>query len=259
MKLRALLLAFVAGAAPTSPAYAEKEPIRVRAGLGPDWSPKFPGADENKLGPLIDVSIAKGDKLFDFEAPDDSFDIEVVSVGRFSAGPVANLQSSRKNSDVGALVGKVSTTIEAGGFAEFDVSDSIRLRGEVRRGLGGHEGVISGLGADYVWRDADKYQVSIGPRLLISNAQYQRAYFGVTPDASTLTGLPTYRPDGGLFSVGATAGLFASISPKFGAFGYARYERLVGDAKRSPIVSAFGSANQYSAGVGLTYTFWIWR
>jgi outer membrane protein len=39
-------------------------------------------------------------------------------------------------------------------------------------------------------------------------------------------------------------------------FGYARYERLVGDADDSPIVrSKFGSRNQLSGGLGVTYTF----
>jgi outer membrane protein len=42
-------------------------------------------------------------------------------------------------------------------------------------------------------------------------------------------------------------------------FGYARYERLVGDAARSPIIRALGSRNQLSGGVGLNYTFTIHR
>jgi outer membrane scaffolding protein for murein synthesis (MipA/OmpV family) len=41
-------------------------------------------------------------------------------------------------------------------------------------------------------------------------------------------------------------------------FGYARYERQVGDAADSPIVlSSFGSRNQISGGIGLNYTFEI--
>jgi outer membrane protein len=41
-------------------------------------------------------------------------------------------------------------------------------------------------------------------------------------------------------------------------FGYARYERLVGDAADSPIIrSSFGSRDQVSAGVGLSYSFTI--
>jgi len=38
-------------------------------------------------------------------------------------------------------------------------------------------------------------------------------------------------------------------------FGTTRYSRLVGDFKRSPIVSQRGSANQWVVAAGLAYTF----
>ena len=256
MKKIALVCGLAALSVPVSPVAAQDSgATRVRVGLGAEFTPEYPGADDNEFGPLVDFSLARGGEVFEFSAPDDSFDIELISTGGFSFGPVVNLQNARKNSDVGAPVGKVSTTIEAGGFVEFEASESFRLRGEVRRGLGGHDGLISSLGADYVARDGDNYVFSIGPRLLLSDKKYQRAYFGVTPEASLLTGLPVYDPDGGIHAVAATTSLYYSFNPTWGMFGYGRYERLVGDAKDSPIVEEFGSENQFSAGVGLTYTF----
>jgi outer membrane protein len=38
-------------------------------------------------------------------------------------------------------------------------------------------------------------------------------------------------------------------------FGYGRYERMVGDAAKSPIVRDLGSRNQLSGGLGISYTF----
>ena len=99
-----------------------------------------------------------------------------------SAGPAANIECSRKNSDVGAPVGKVKTTIEAGAFAQYRWRDNFRLRGELLKGIGGHEGLVGALGADYILRDGDRYVFSIGPRLLFSDGRYQRAYFGVDAD-----------------------------------------------------------------------------
>ena len=240
-----------------SPAAAQDEggDLRVRVGLGAQTTPEYPGADDNEFGPLFDLSFSRGAEPFDFDAPGDSFGIDLVSTGGFSFGPVLNLQNSRKNSDVGAPVGKVPTTIEAGAFAEFQASDAIRVRGEVRRGIGGHDGIISSLGADYIWRDADNYLFSIGPRLLLSDSRYQRAYFGVTPEAALATGLPVYRPDGGFHAIGAESSVYYAFNPTWGIFGYGRYERLIGDARRSPIVREFGSPNQFSAGLGVTYTF----
>jgi len=237
----------------------DSDDIRVRVGLGGQIRPEYIGADESEWAPLWDLAITRGTGPLDFEAPDDNFDIKLLSSGGFSMGPVANIQSGRKDSDVGASVGKVPTTFEAGAFAQYDLSDSIRLRGEMRRGIGGHDGFVASLGGDHVWRDGDRYVFSIGPRLLLSDARYQRAWFGVSPQVFAASGLPEYRPSSGPHAVAATSGLTYQLNSDWGLFGYARYERLVGDAAKSPIVRELGSKNQLSAGVGLTYTFAIRR
>ncbi len=258
--MKLLLSASAAMLAMAAPAVAQdSDDLRVRVGLGAQVQPKFIGADKSEVGPLWNVDIARGADEFRFEAPDDNFGIALIKAGRFRAGPGANIEGSRKNSDVGAPVGKVPTTFEAGAFAQYNLSDSTRLRGELRKGIGGHDGVIGSIGADQVWRDGDRYVFSVGPRVLFSTGRYQRAYFGVTPAAALATGLPAYQPDGGIHAVAATSGMSYQFSPRFGMFGYARYERLVGDAAKSPIVRELGSRNQVSAGAGLSYTFTVKR
>ena len=230
---------------------------RVRPGLGVQVRPEFPGADSSEWLPYVNFSIAKDDEPFGSGAPDDSLGIKLFSSGDFSAGPVVAIEGSRRDSEVGAPVGDVPRTFEAGAFAQYDVSPAFRLRGEARRGIGGHDGLIASLGADHVWRDGDKYAVSLGPRLLFSDARYQRAYFGVSEAAAAASGLEVHRPGGGLHAVAATSGMQYSIGGGWGLFGYARYERLVGDARKSPIVREFGSPNQFSAGLGVSRTFTI--
>jgi outer membrane protein len=258
--MKPLLLAPAALLFASMPAMAQDgDDLRVRVGLGAQLRPEFVGADDRQFGPLWDIDIAKGTNAFGFEAPDDAFGIPIISSNGFSAGPAANIQGSRKNSDVGAPVGKVSTTFEAGAFAQYLPTDSIRLRADLRKGIGGHEGMVGAVSADMIWRDGDRYVFSVGPRLSFSDGRYQRAYFGVSPAAATATGLPVYRPGGGVHAAGLASGLSYQFSPRFGLFGYARYERLVGDAKDSPIVREFGSRNQLSGGLGLSYTFTISR
>lgn len=260
MLMKFAFLACASVFALSTPAVAQDEnDYRVRVGAGGQIQPKFIGADDTSVRPLFDFDLARGTNPFPFEAPDDSFGIRLFSKGGFAIGPAANIQSKRKESDVGAPVGKVSTTIEVGGFAEYHVSDSLRLRADLRKGLGGHDGLIGSLGADYIWRDGDRYVFSIGPRVLASNARFQRAYFGVDDEAALASGLPAYRPKGGIYALGATSGLSYQFNPSFGLFGYARYERLVGDAAKSPIIRELGSRNQLSGGLGLSYTFTIKR
>jgi len=249
----ALLPAFSAAQA------QDKEDIRVRVGLGAQLRPEFIGADDREVAPYWDVDIARGDDPFRFEAPDDKFGIRLISEEKFTAGPAANIEGSRKNSDVGAPVGKVKTTFEAGAYAEYLPTESFRLRGEALKGVNGHKGFVGSVGADYIARDGDKYVFSVGPRVMLSDSRYQRAYFGVSPSAALASGLPSYRPKGGVHALALASGLSYQFSPKIGAFGFARYERLVGDAAKSPIVRELGSRNQISAGLGLSYTFNIAR
>lgn len=233
--------------------------IRVRVGLGAQLRPEFIGSDDMRVAPLFHVNIARGVNQFNFASPDDSPGIAVLSNDGFSFGPAGNITGRREQSDVGAPVGSVSRTFEAGAFAQYLAGDSFRVRAELLKGINGHKGLVGELGADKIWRDGDRYVVSIGPRVLFSDGRYQRAYFGVTPAASLASGLAAYRPGGGVHGVALTSGASYALNSRWGLFGFARYERLAGHAARSPIVRELGSRNQLSAGLGLNYVFTIKR
>ena len=256
LELAAIPLLFL-GAVPAQA--QDQNDFRVRIGLGAQWRPSFIGSKHGEAAPLWDVDFASGTNEFRFEAPDDVFGIPALTSGGLAAGPAFNLASGRKPAEVGAPLPKVPTTFEAGGFVQYDLSKSVRVRADLRKGIGGHEGVVGAVGADYIWRDGDRYVLSLGPRLLFSNRRYQRAYFGVTPSAALATGLPVHDPGGGVHAVALASGLSYQFSRRFGMFGFARVERLVGDAGSSPIIRQLGSRNQLSAGAGLNYTFTVKR
>src|SRR5690348_13592442 len=195
-RMRKLLLAAAAILPAWSAASAQDDSrdIRVRVGAGAQLLPEFIGADKTSVAPLVHINIARGTNEFSFGAPDDSPSIALISKDGFSFGPAGNIQGRREQSDVGAPVGSVSRTFEAGAFVQYLARDSFRLRAELRKGLNGHEGLVGFVGADKIWRDGDKYVFSIGPRVLFSDARYQRTYFGVTPAVSLATGLQVYRP-----------------------------------------------------------------
>ena len=256
LALAAALLAIPAAAVAEDTA---KPDLRVRVGLGAQIKPKFLGSDETKFAPLPSIDVAKGDNEFGYGAPDDGISIPVVRSGGFSFGPSANIASGRKNKDLDRPIGRVKTTIELGGFAQYDMG-SVRLRGEVRKGVNGHDGLVASVGADKVWRDGDRWLVSLGPRVLWSDSKYQRAYFGLSPAAALASGLPEYRPGSGIHAVALQGGGLTQLGKgPWGLFGIARYERLVGDAAKSPVVRDLGSRNQWTAGLGLSYTFRVKR
>jgi outer membrane scaffolding protein for murein synthesis (MipA/OmpV family) len=250
-----LLLAFA------MPAHAQSDtvempPRRYRVAVGAQVVPSYPGADHNAVRPLFDVSTARGDDQFEFEAADENPNIAVYDRHGLEAGIVVGFQSARTRNRVGADLTKVGFTVEPGVFAGYYLLPKLRAYGELRKGAGGHEGVVSMLALDYVERDGDRWLISIGPRVNLSDAKYRRAYFGVTQRDATAAGIPVYQVgDNVVHSVGLASTGIRQLSKRWGLYGYLAYERLTGDASRSPITERLGSKNQFSGGLALSYTF----
>lgn len=233
----------------------------ITLGPGVRFAPKYPGADDLGLGPMPIFDLRRRGAPLTFEAPDESIGMGLIGGDDegFEIGPAVNLQGKRQEEDVGAAVGDVPFTIEAGAFAQVFVADNLRLRVEGRRGVGGHDGWLGDLSADFVVRDRDTYVFSIGPRLRWADNRYHDAYFGVTAPVALATGLPAYNPGSGIYAYGAAAGLSVMLNDHWGLYAMAGYDRLVGDAGDSPIVAGFGSRDQFTAGIGISYSFNVAR
>lgn len=245
----ALSLAVPAAAQDTSP-----EQGRItRIGAGPQIYPSYPGSDDYDFGPFIEFSRKDPGESFAFEAPDQSFDIALVENGGFSFGPALNWEGKRKASDVGVDIPDVKFSVEPGAFVSYQPGESFRLRAELRKGVTGHKGLIGTASADFVMREGDQWLVSIGPRVTWSDDRYQQAWFGVAPETALATGLAQHTPGSGIQAYGAAASFLTQLGPRWGIYTYAKYDRLVRDAAASPLVRAFGSRDQYSGGLALTY------
>jgi len=246
------------GAAPAfAQEQAEEEPDRyLSIGVGAQLLPSFPGGEDYKVGPLFTGFSRRAGDPIPFRTPDDGIGFGLLdddSVIDF--GPLLQFQGERDEEDVGAAVGDVDFTVEAGAFVNFNIGDSFRIRLEGQKGIGGHEALVGTIAADVAFRPSIDTLVTVGPRLRVNDDDYADAYFGVTPAVAAVTGLPAYDPDGGVRAVGAIAGITHQITRGFGIYGYAGYERLVGDAADSPIVRQFGSRGQFSAGLALFVSF----
>lgn len=255
--LAPLRIAALTGAALVTlvPAPASAQTITV--GGGAQAYPKYPGADSYGINPMPIFGFRREGSPMTFDAPDDGIGFGLL--GRdsaFNIGPDIRFQGKREEDDVGAPVGDVGFTVEAGGFVELYPSDQFRLRASLRQGLGGHKGLVGDIGADLIIRDENGYIFSIGPRARWGDDDFHQAYFGV-PFAIPASGLAAYDPGSGFYAFGAQAGLTVRLGASWGLQGYAGYDRLVGDAADSPIVRGFGSRDQFSGGLGLFFEFGI--
>lgn len=235
-----------------------REPRRTRIAAGPQLVPSYPGAKGVVVRPFFDLARARGDTPFEFEAADESSGFSVLRSNGFAVGPALNFEGSRRTREVPG-VPRVGFTVEAGGFVEYSFAAPVRARFELRQGIGGHKGMIGQGGVDYIARDRDDWLFAIGPRVSFSNGKYQRAYFGVPAESVSGSGLPAYRPSGGVHAVGATTSYLKQLTPRWGIYAYGKYDRLIDDAGRSPILRTIGSRDQWSGGLSATYTFFSRR
>lgn len=244
---------------PATSAFAQEAPpeerprTRTRIALGPQLQPAFPGADRMVVRPFVDIARARANEPLAFEAADESLGFPVLWAGGFEFGPAIGFEGARKTRDSKGLP-SVGFSVEPGGFVQYGFN-AVRFRLELRHGVTGHKSLIGVASADYIARDEDKWLFAIGPRVSFSGAKYQRAYFGVPAASSAASGLPAFDPDGGIHAVGVNAGYLRQLSPRWGVYGFVRYDRLVGDAARSPFVRRDGSRNQLNGGIALSYTF----
>jgi len=258
-----LLSVTAADAEEPTPALTDPTPAKgwiISVGGSLQVGPKYDGA--NGAGPSFMPSISwrRVGEAEGFSAPDDSFDYALYESDRFSFGLAANWRAGRYASSDNRLFGMrdVPWTVEGGVFAEFwPILDRLRTRVEIRQGFHGHHGMVADFSADWVEK-IGRFTLSAGPRLALGSAPYMRRNFGVTREESLANGFLTpYRPSAGAKSVGVAGALQYTWSEAWATTLFARYDRLIDEAARSPLVQTVGQRDQVTVGVGATYSFTI--
>lgn len=220
--------------------------------------PEFEGASRFRFEPLPIVSVRRAGKAARFRAPLDGAGISLIDIGGFHAGLVGKYKGGRDAGDYPRHLrglGDVDATIEAGLFAEFWPRDWFRTRIETRRGFGGHRGFVADLFADVVVPIGERWTLSGGPRLSLADNKATAPYFGVDAAQSLASGLPLFNAKGGLHSIGAGLQARYQLTPRWEVRAYVEYARLRDDAASSPLVTRYGSPNQTTVGLGLSYSF----
>jgi outer membrane protein len=205
--------------------------------------------------PLFDIRPAGTPARF--HSPRDGMGFAVIETNGLSIGPVAKIRFPRREKDDANLagLGNVDWAVELGGFVEYWPVQWMRLRSELRQGIGGHHGVVSDLAMDFVARATPSLTLSAGPRATFASASALQPYFGVSAAQALNSGLPVYDVKGGVHSVGAGTQARYQWSPQWATHVFAEYDRLRGDAANSPIVTQRGSAEKWTFGAGATYEF----
>jgi outer membrane scaffolding protein for murein synthesis (MipA/OmpV family) len=242
----------------TEPGVVRQGNFRVSLGMGVALRPDYAGSRSLVALPAPVVDARWRDSLFLSTAGGlPSLGANIVNESGWRAGPVVRLRFPRQQSANSALrgMGNVGWAPEVGGFLEYRAG-FLRLGGEVRHGVGEHDGIVAELRADAVVRPIEGMVLSFGPRLNLGDESFTQRYFGVDAAQSARTGYATHRPGGGVTSVGAAVFATYALTSRLSLTGVVEFNRLQGGAADSPLVrGGRGDPNQVFTALSLTYSF----
>lgn len=255
---------------PSPEEVANKDMVTV--GVGAAIVPDYEGSDDYRIIPAGAVRgkvngisfITRGTYLY----------VDVVpGSGKmtFDAGPIAGVRlNTRRNidDDVVKLLPRRKTAYEVGGFAGVSFHgvtnpyDSLAFRVDVLHDIGSaHQSTTFSPNLDFSTPVSRTTFVAATVGAEFVSNKFADYYYSLTPPDSLATGgvLPAFNASGGMknWKLGllVNQSISGSLLHGFSIFGAGQYSRLVGDFKRSPIVSDRGSASQWIGALGLAYTW----
>jgi outer membrane scaffolding protein for murein synthesis (MipA/OmpV family) len=231
---------------------------RIDLGLGDVLAPAFPGSKTYRNNPLPAVSVSYKERIF-FSLPE-GLRANILDQDGWTAGPLVFFEFGRRTSaDRKALSGltDVSSSVAAGGFVNYDFGPYASARVHVTKAFGGSNGLDAeaGLSVKAPPLFTDRLFLSAGPTVNFFDANYSRAYFGVSSTDALHSIYRAFKPKSGE-EIGVSADAEYLISEHaslniFGAFG-----RYTGDIANSPILRGpYGSLTQFTLATEITYRF----
>ncbi len=245
----------------------------LTVGVGGFYGPSYEGSDDYILfpapvvqGSLLGVTITPrpGGAALDFIP-----DTKGAKVG-FSLGPVVTLRRdrvSRINDPVVKRLGKLKTAVEVGATAGVTVYDFVTGYDSLTFGVdarwdvaGAHKGMLYGPTVSYFTPVSKGAAINLAVTAEHMDRDYANYYFTVSPAGSVASGLPAFQASSGWKNVGVNALVgvdFDGDLTNGGLAGFVTggYTKLLNDAKRTPLTSIRGDADQWLVGAGLAFTF----
>ncbi|MEO3432655.1 MipA/OmpV family protein [Inquilinus sp. CAU 1745] len=238
--------------------------FQVTLGAGAMYAHDYRGGEDYEFQPLPIVGLRYQRGAMSFELQGLSAKAGIEPVEGLRLGPIVRYAPGRDSDLENEAVSRLSTiddSVEVGGFLEYQLYRDQYGR-EVEMGLqaladvnDGHGGMLAEASVEYGMPLTESLHFSIGANTVWVDGDYMNTVFGVTPEGSAASGLPVYSPGSGIESAGLEIGLRYDLSHSWTVMTRASYERLMGDAADSPIVSDEGSPDQFQLGVGVAYRF----
>lgn len=219
-------------------------------------SPPYEGADHNVSRVAPTISLRPADRPYRFTPPDGGATIALFDSEHFSLGPIVRIRYERRTTGDLAGLNPIKWAAEPGVFAEVWPVGWLRTRGEVRRGVNGHQGLVADVAADLI-HTGKRWDFSAGPRVGWGDDRYIDKYFRVTAAEAARSPLVSgpYAPTAGRRYAGVEFAAAYRLTKRWQIKGDIGYRKLAKKAADSPIVRVAGGDTQWLGSLGLSYSF----
>lgn len=234
--------------------------------VGPMYMPAFTGSKDYQLVAFPDIEVQYNEQFF--ASLFKGIGYKFILSEEWQLGPIVKMDFGRdeevgnpfslaaKKIDTLKGFGNVDMTPEVGAFAEYSTGP-FAYSLEIRQGVGGHKGLIGETGPDiraFIPRKSGKPIMAMaGIRALFGDSNYTQTFFGVSEKQSTNTGLAKYEPSFGFISVGARMIVIVPMTDSISLGAMGGYDRLIGEAAKSPLIKERGTEDQFMGGFRLNY------
>lgn len=238
--------------------------------LGVGYTPDYVGSDDYRLIPAAAIRGRLGPVAISTRSTYLYADLVPRGEGiDFDVGPIVGVRLNRTGKvkdDLVDLLPERKTAVEVGGFAGISLHnvtnpyDTLSFGVDVVHDIGkAHKSTAISPNVSFSTPLSRRTYASASLSAEFVSNRFADYYFSITPADALASGLPLFDADGGLknwkASILVNQSITGDLTGGLSVFGTANYSRLVGDFKRSPIVSQRGSPNQWLLAAGLAYTF----
>lgn len=238
--------------------------------LGAGYAPDYVGSDDYRLIPAaavrgtigrVAISTQSTYVYADLFPRGDGIDLDL--------GPIVGVRLNRTREVKDDFVDRLperKTAIEAGGFVGVSLHnltnpyDTLQFRVDaVHDFANAHESTVVSPYVTFSTPLSRRTYASASIGADFASNKFADYYFSITPADALASGLDPFNADGGMKSWSTSLlvnqSLTGDLLGGLSIFGTVNYSHLLGDFRRSPIVSDRGSASQWLAAAGLAYTF----
>ena len=251
------LLAFaglLAGLLCVQPCRADPAPTpTIAIGAGVQHLPSWAGAKTSRyqLIPYVDIEIPNHLNL----STQDGLQLDLIGAAALHGGLYGDYQWGRDSDDLRTLRGKIaalSPRLTLGGYLEWQLDKQVDLGADLShdtQGAGAYLKLYAEWDLPPVWLLQQSLQVT----WQAMNGAAMRRFFGISPAQASALQVRPWQPGAGGQLASLEYDLFVPTSKHTGFAVAVVYGRLLGDAGDSPLVTRFGSRNQWNESLAFVY------